>query len=95
MRLAVLAHQPRAVHAEHHGERLDRRVVDDVVVGTLQERRIDRDEGTDTARRHPGSKRDGVPLGDTDVEEPLRMLLREDVQSRPAGHRRCDGHDVP
>lgn len=39
--LAVLAHQARPVHAEHHGQVLDRDVVDDVVVGPLQEGGID------------------------------------------------------
>ncbi len=42
MRLAVLADEARAVHAEHDRQRLDRDVVDDVVVGALQERRVDR-----------------------------------------------------
>ena len=45
MRGAIFADQPRAVHAEHDGQRLQRDVVDHVVVRALQEGGVDRDDG--------------------------------------------------
>ena len=42
---AIGADQPGAVHREAHRQILDRDVVDDLVVGALQEGRIDRANG--------------------------------------------------
>ena len=90
--LAVLAHESRAVHAEDDRQVLDRDVVDDVVVGALQERGVDGADRPDALRREPGGERHRVALGDADVEEPLGILLREDAGAGAPGHRRGDRH---
>ena len=50
VRLTIFADEASAVHREHHGQRLNRAVVDDVVVAALQERGIDGDDGPQSAR---------------------------------------------
>src|SRR5438045_1630513 len=77
VRLAVLADEPSAIEAEHDGKRLDRDVVDDAVVGPLQEGRVDRDHRAYAPRCESGGKRNRVALGDADVEKALRVGLRE------------------
>ena len=82
MGLAVLAHQARAIHAEDHRQVLHRDVVDDVVVGALEEGAVDGADRTDALRGQPAREGDRVPLGDADVEEPLGTLLLEDRRCR-------------
>ena len=94
MGLAVLTDQPGAVHAEDDGQFLDRDVVDDAVVGALQERRIDRHDGPDALRGQAGGERGRVRFGDAHVEEAARPFLLEDVRARPRGHRGRDRHEV-
>ena len=85
---------PARSMAEDHRQVLHRDVVDDVVVGALEERRVDRGHGTEAARRHAGRERDRVRLGDADVEESRRVRLRDRRGACPTRHRRRDGDDV-
>ena len=75
MRRAVLADEAGAVEAERHGQVLQADIVDELVVGALRERRIERDDGVHARGRHAGGQRHRVLLGDADVEEALRVRL--------------------
>ncbi len=57
MRGAVSAHQPGAVHREAHRQALDRHVVHHLVVGALQEGRVDRAERLHALGRHARRRR--------------------------------------
>ena len=81
---AVGADQPGAVDREAHRQVLDRDVVDDLVVGALQEGRIDRAERAHALRGEAGGESDRVLLGDADVERALRMRLGELVDAGAA-----------
>ena len=50
VRAAIVAHQPASVQEEAHGQILQGDVVDDLIVGPLQERRIDGHNGFDLLR---------------------------------------------
>ena len=65
---AVGADQPGAVDREAHRQVLDRDVVDDLVVGALQEGRIDRAERPHALRGEAGGEGHRMLLGDADVE---------------------------
>ena len=91
--LPVLAHQPRAVHAEEHRQLLHRDVVDDVVVGPLQEGAVDGADRPDALGGEPARERDCVPLGDAHVEEAAGPLLLEDAGPGARRHRRGDHHE--
>src|SRR5207245_8995402 len=66
----VEAEDPRELR---HGD-----VVDDAVVGALQERLVDRDHGPDALRGQTRRERGRVRLGDADVEEAVGPLPLED-----------------
>ena len=68
MRRAVGADQAGAVDGEAHRQALDRDVVHDLVVGALQEGRVDRGERLEAFGREAGGEGHRVLLGDADIE---------------------------
>ena len=90
----VRPHQPGPVQAEAHGQVLQRHVVHDLVVGPLQEGRVDRHERLVAFRRQPAREGHRVLLGDADVEGALRMRLAEQVDARAPRHRGGDRHHL-
>jgi hypothetical protein len=64
--------------------------VQDLVVTSLQECRIDSDDWNIALRRHTSRKRHGVLFGDADVVGAIRNFSGELVDTRAAAHRR--GH---
>ena len=68
MRRAVGADEAGAVERKAHRQPLDRDVVHDLVVGALQERRVDGGERLEAFGGQAGGERHAVLLGDADVE---------------------------
>ena len=93
MRRAVGAHRARPVQREAHRQALDRHVVHHLVVGALQERRVDRAERLHPLGRQARGEGHRVLLGDAHVEAALREPLAEAVQPGARRHRRGDRHD--
>ena len=91
---AVGADQPGAIHGEAHRQPLQGDVVHHLVVGALQEGRIDRAERLEALGRQPGGKGHRVLLGDADVEAALGEALGELVEAGAGRHRRGDGDDL-
>ena len=75
MRRPVGADQAGAIHREAHRQLLDRDVVHDLVIGALQEGRIDRGERLEAFGREAGGERDAVLLGNADIEGAVRETL--------------------
>ncbi len=94
VRLPILTHHARAVEAEDYGQPLDRDVVDDAVIGALQEGRVDRDHGPDALRGEPRRKGSRMRFRDADVEESVGPLLLERAGAGPGRHRRGDRHEL-
>ncbi len=92
--LAVVADQARAVDADGHRQVLQADVVDQLVVGALQERGVDRDDRAPALFRHAGRHDDGVLFGDADVVDAVRKALLDLDQRRPLEHRRADRDDL-
>src|SRR3546814_11192513 len=84
VRRAIGADQPGAVDRETHRQVLDRDIVDDLIVGALEEGRIDRAERTHPLRGKPRGDGHRVLLGDPDVESAIRVRS----QNGPAAWRR-------
>ena len=76
----VVADEAGAVHREHHVQLLEADVVHDLVVGALEEGRVDRGDRLGPLQRQAGREQDRVLLGDADVVVALGQLLLEDVQ---------------
>ena len=90
----VGADEAGAVEREPHRQPLDRDVVHDLVVGALQEGRIDRGERLVALGRKPGRERHGVLLGDADVEGAVGKRLAEDIDAGARRHRGGDRDDA-
>ncbi len=94
VRLAVVADEAGAVDRKAHRQFLDRHIMHDLVVGTLQEGRIYRREGLHAFGGEAGGEGDSVLLGDADVKAPLRKLVAEQVETGARRHRRGDRDDA-
>ena len=79
---AVGADQPGAIHGEAHRQALDGDIVDDLVVASLQEGRIDRAERLHAVGGEAGGEGDSVLLGDADVEDAFREALGRKGRAR-------------
>ena len=94
MRGAIGGGEAGAVHAEGDGEVLQGDVVDDLVVGALEEGGVNRADGAEALGGETGGEKHGVFLGDADVEELFRDLVGEVDQTRAAGHGAGDTEDL-
>ena len=94
MRRTVGTDQPGAVDREADREMLDRDVVDNLVVSTLQEGAVDRAERAQAFGRHTGGERHGVLLGDPDVEQTVGEAAGKPVQPGAGGHGGRDRDDL-
>ena len=90
MRTAIGADEASAVNGEAYRQILDRDVVHDLVIGALQEGRINRAEGTHPLCRKSSRKGDGMLFSDADIERAFGMRGREFVNAGAAGH--CGGY---
>ena len=91
---AVGADQTGPVEGEGDVEVLQADVVHDLVVGTLQEGRVDGGHRLHALGRESRREGDGVLLGDADVVEAVRELALEAIEPGPRGHRRRDRDDA-
>ena len=73
--------RPGAVHREDDRQPLQADVVDDLVVGALQEGRVDRGDRARALEREPGGEQHRLLLGDADVEVALGHRRLEDVEA--------------
>ena len=90
MRAAIGADEASAVNGEAYRQILDRDVVHDLVIGALQEGRVNRAEGTHPLCRQSSSKGDGMLFSDADIERAFGMRGREFVDAGAARH--CGGY---
>jgi hypothetical protein len=91
---AVGADKPCPVYGEADRQPLDGDVVHDLVVSALEERRVDGGEGLIAFGCQPSGERNGMLLGDTDVEASLREDFGEAVEPGSRWHRRGDGDNL-
>ena len=94
MRRTVGADEPGAVHREAHRQALDRDIVHDLVVGALQEGRIDDGERLVAFGRQAGAERHAVLLGDADIEGTVGEFLAEVIEPGATRHRGRNRHDL-
>ena len=94
MAAPVVSDEAGAVDGQDHFLVLHRHVVDDLIIGPLQERRVDREDRDEPALGHTAGEGHREFLRDTDVEEPVREPLRVLFEPGAEGHGRRDGDDV-
>ena len=76
----VGADKAGAVERKTHRQRLDGDVVHHLVVGALQESRIDRGEGFEAFDGKPAAEGHRVLLGNADIEAAVGEFLREQIE---------------
>ena len=91
---SVGADQTGAVHGETDRQFLDRDVVHDLVIGALEEGRIDGAERLHAFGRQPGREGHGMLLRDADVVGAFRKGLLEEVDAGAGRHRGGDADDA-
>src|SRR6267378_1779070 len=91
---AIAADEAGAVHRKHDRQLLQRHVVNELIVGALQERRVDRHHRLQAVRGHPRGEGHRMLLGDRDVEIAIGETLGELDQAGALAHRRRDGNDA-
>ena len=89
VRGAIAADEAGAIEREDHRQVLQRHVVDQLVVGALQERGVDSDHRLPALAGEAGRERDGMLFGDGDVEITLRKFLRVFDHARAFAHGRA------
>ena len=94
MRLPVASHKPGPVNTEHHRQILNAYVVQNLIVGSLQERRVNRHDGFQAAGRQSRRKGHRVLLRDPHVKEPLRVHVAEAFQPHTVRHGRRNRHHL-
>jgi hypothetical protein len=91
---AVVASNTGPIQHERHRKPVQPDVHQNLVEGPVQERRVYADDRMQATHRHPGSRGDRVLLGDTDVEDPLRVGLRKRGEPHRMQHGRGDRDHV-
>ena len=89
----VGANHAGPVDREPDGQLLDRDIMDDLVVGALQERGVDGREGLIALGGQTGRESHSMLFGNADVEEAPGEPLGELAETGAVGHRRGQGDD--
>ena len=90
---SIVSDQTSTVQNHPHGEVLDSNIVNDLIVASLHEGRVDTNEGLQSLTGHTCSHRDGVLFRDTDIKGPLRETPTENVHSGATGHGSRNTHN--
>ena len=93
--LSVLPHQSGPVNTQHHMKVVDGHVVNEHVIGALEEGGIDSKDGDGPLLCHASRHGDGTALGDAYIEEAVGAGGLEMLQPSPGGHGRRNGTDPP
>ena len=91
---AVFAHQAGAVDGESHIQILDRHIVYQLVVASLQERGVDSHNRFLTLAGEAGAEGDGVLFGDGDIVKAFREAFGEFHHAGAFTHGRGDGDEL-
>ena len=76
VRWSVRTGQPRTIHHEDHGQILQRDLLKDLIVATLQESAVNRNDRLQANLRVTGGKSNCVRFADPDIERIVLETLR-------------------
>ncbi len=91
---SVFGNKSATVDEKRDREILRRHIVHDLIVGTLEKRRVHGDDRLDPLRGQSSRKRDRMLLGNANIIQAVRKFLFERSQPGSFTHRRRDGHDA-
>ena len=94
MRGAVISGKAGAIHAERHRQILQSHIVDDAIVGALEEGGVNCDNRPEIHSGHAGGKYHRVLLGNADVKIPIGQFVSQMFQAGTTGHGGGDAHEL-
>ena len=86
--------QPCPVHGKSNRKPLDRYIMDDLVIGPLQEGGIYHRVRLKPLSRHARSKGHAMLLGNTHIEATIREFVVKQVKAGPGRHGSSNGYDA-
>ena len=95
MRRTVAEAQPRSVHKHRYRQLLKCNVVYEIVIASLQKRRIYGKIRSHAVRRKPGGEGQRVFLGNSHIKKPFRDRTAEALKPGSRRHCRSDCADAP
>ena len=91
---AIGPHQAGPVQSKHHGQVLDSHVMNQLVVGPLQEGGVNRHHWFEPLAGQPSGESDGMLLGNADIKIALRKAALKLHHAGALSHGRCDAHQA-
>ena len=86
MRRSIRPHETASIEDEHDVQALKCAIVDHLIEGALEERRIDGNDGNISLGRHTRCERDGMLFGNTHVKKTFRHLAMQMDQAGAIRH---------
>mgnify|MGYP000450102373 CR=1 FL=1 len=83
---AVTGNKPRAIHGKKNIKLHQIDIVDDLIIGALEEGRIDRNDRQQALTGKTCRKADGMLLRHTDIKEAAGMAVLEEVEAGAVLH---------
>ncbi|KXK19098.1 MAG: hypothetical protein UZ18_ATM001000694 [Armatimonadetes bacterium OLB18] len=93
VRGTVVPHKSGSIHEEANGQVLDTNVVENLVEGSLEKRRVDGAKRPEPSGGKASRKRHCMLLCDADIVVPIGQFLGKPGQPRSVGHGGRDRHD--
>ena len=90
----VAGHKTRTIYGEKYIQLHQADIMDDLVVGTLEKRRVNRNHGQKPLAGKARRKADGVFFRHADVKEAARMAVLEEVEACAVLHGSGDATDA-
>jgi len=90
----VGADEPRAINRKTHRQALDCNIVHDLIVGALQESRINGGKRLETFRGEACGESHSMLLGNADIESARGELFTEQIEARARRHGCRDRDDL-
>ena len=94
VRGTVIGGKASAIHAERHRQILQSHIVDDAIVGALEERGVNRDNRPEIHGGHAGGKYHRVLFGNANIEIPVGQFVPQMFQAGTTGHGGGDAHEL-
>ena len=94
MSRTISTHDSSPIHHKSDRQFLDADVMDQLVIGPLQEGAVDRNHRLETFTSHAPSQRDGMLFSNTDINVLLWDGFLEHVQTGARGHGGSNADDL-
>mmetsp|Transcript_9143 Transcript_9143/g.20399 ORF Transcript_9143/g.20399 Transcript_9143/m.20399 type:complete len:245 (+) Transcript_9143:610-1344(+) len=93
MSRSIISDHTCSIQDHSHGQILNGNIMDDLIIPTLHEGRVDAAKGLEALTSHTGSKGDGMLFGNSHIVGTLRETTSKYVHTSSSGHGGGDTHN--